>query len=44
MAEIYCPYCNGRNYLKISYAYRGIGLVILKALNLCTLFFKKTQK
>ena len=24
MAEIYCPYCNGRNVLKISYAYRGV--------------------
>lgn len=24
MAEINCPYCNGRNVLKISYAYRGV--------------------
>lgn len=24
MAEISCPYCNSRNCLKISYAYRGI--------------------
>lgn len=24
MEEINCPYCNGRNVLKLSYAYRGI--------------------
>lgn len=33
MAEICCPYCNGRNYLKIVYSYRGVNKRKIKNIN-----------